>query len=263
MAALTLQPLQANQLDGRAWQHIEFISDVHLQRSEDATFQAWRHYMQSVQADALLILGDLFEVWVGDDLLNHPEGAFERECLQIIHSTSKRLPVFGLVGNRDFLWGSQACTESGLQALTDPCVLHTLDQRILLSHGDELCIDDVDYQQFRRQVRSTEWQQDFLKQSLPDRLNMARSLRAQSEARKALQTHWVDVDPIAAQTWLTQHGCQVLVHGHTHQAAKHRLPQGERWVLSDWEAAAKPPRLQVLQWQATKGFAAKALNISA
>lgn len=256
------QPVHASEVEGRAWSQIAFISDVHLQRSEDATFQAWRHYMQSVQADALFILGDLFEVWVGDDLLSHPEGAFERDCLQIIQATSQRLPVFGLVGNRDFLMGAQAWADSGMQPLQDPCVLHTAQQSILLSHGDELCVADVDYQVFRRQVRSAVWQAAFLKQSLPERLSMARSLRQQSEARKAQQTTWVDADNALAQAWLTQHACQVLVHGHTHQAAKHVLPAGERWVLSDWEATAQPPRLQSLQWRDNAGFGAEQLTLS-
>jgi UDP-2,3-diacylglucosamine hydrolase len=130
----------------------------------------------------------------------------------------------------------------------------------LLSHGDELCVDDVDYQVFRRQVRSADWQAAFFKQSLPDRLSMARGLRLQSEARKAQQTTWVDVDHTLAQAWLTQHACSVLVHGHTHQAARHVLPAGERWVLSDWEATAQPPRLQTLQWHATIGFKATTLS---
>lgn len=259
MAELS-QPVHPNEVDGRSWSHIAFISDVHLQRSEDATFQAWRHFMQSVQADALFILGDLFEVWVGDDLLSQPEGAFERDCLHIIQATSQRLPVFGLVGNRDFLMGAQAWSDSGMQPLQDPCVLHTAQQSILLSHGDELCVDDVDYQVFRRQVRSADWQAAFFKQSLPDRLSMARGLRLQSEARKAQQTTWVDVDHTLAQAWLTQHACSVLVHGHTHQAARHVLPAGERWVLSDWEATAQPPRLQTLQWHATIGFKATTLS---
>jgi len=256
------QPIYANEVDGLAWSHIAFISDVHLQGSEDDTFQAWRHFMQSLQADALFILGDLFEVWVGDDLLSHPVGAFERDCLQIIQATSQRLPVFGLVGNRDFFMGAKAWSDSGMQALSDPCVLHTAQQSILLSHGDELCVDDVDYQVFRRQVRSAYWQASFLKQSLPERLSMARGLRQQSEVRKAQQTTWVDVDNTLAQTWLIQHACRVLVHGHTHQAARHVLPVGERWVLSDWEAAAQPPRLQTLQWRDNTGFEAVQLSLS-
>ena len=262
MAAFPSQPILASEIDGRSWSHIEFLSDVHLQRSEDASFRAWRQYMQSVQADALFILGDLFEVWVGDDLLNHPQGAFECDCLQIIQATSQRLPVFGLVGNRDFLMGAQAWADSGMQALSDPCVLLTSQHKVLLSHGDELCASDVDYQVFRRQVRSENWQQTFFKQSLPDRLSMARGLRQQSQARKAQQTMWVDVDTNLAQAWLTQHACSVLVHGHTHQAARHDLPQGERWVLSDWEATANPPRLQILQWHANTGFRAVELALS-
>lgn len=254
VAPMASQPVHANEVDGRAWSRIKFISDVHLQRSEDATYQAWSSYMQNVQADALFILGDLFEVWVGDDHLNLPEGNFERECLQIIRRTTLRLPVYGLVGNRDFLMGAQSWASAGIQPLQDPCVLHLPAQRCLLSHGDELCTDDVNYQVFRRQVRSADWQLDFLKKPLTERVQMARGLRQQSEALKATQSRFVDVNSALAQAWLTRHQCKTLVHGHTHQAARHDLPEGERWVLSDWEASAQPPRLQVLQWQADSGF---------
>ena len=251
-APMALQPV--DQVDGRHWSHIQFISDVHLQRSEDATYQAWSRYMQNVQADALFILGDLFEVWVGDDLLQTPDGAFEAECLNIIRRTAQRLPVYGLVGNRDFLMGATAWATANMQQLQDPCVLHLANHSCLLSHGDELCTDDTNYQVFRRQVRSADWQLDFLNKPLTERVQIARALRQQSEELKALQTHSMDVNSTMAQTWLIQHNCSTLVHGHTHQAAQHHLALGERWVLSDWEANAHTPRLQALQWRAAAGF---------
>ena len=92
-------------VDARAWQHISFISDLHLQASQEATFKAWRSAMQHLQTDALFILGDLFEVWVGDDILEAPEGNFERQCCSVLRQVADRLPVFWMVGNRDFLWG--------------------------------------------------------------------------------------------------------------------------------------------------------------
>ncbi len=251
---------ELSQIDARHWSSIEFISDIHLQRSEPANFEAWSRYLSQVRADALFILGDLFEVWVGDDLLDHPEGDFERECLALIHQTSQRMPVHWLVGNRDFLVGERALKASGMQALSDPCVVHTAQDNWLLSHGDELCVGDTDYQAFRQTVRSAQWQQSFLSQPLLQRMQMARDLRQQSEARKAQQPSWVDVDKASAEQWLKQHHCHVLIHGHTHQAAHHTLSAGlSRWVLSDWEAHAKPPRLQSLRWEAASGFATRPL----
>lgn len=249
-----------SQIDARHWSSIEFISDVHLQSSETANFAAWARYLSQVKADALFILGDLFEVWVGDDLLDHPQAAFERECLALIQQTSKRMPVFWLVGNRDFLLSERALQDGQMQALHDPCVVQTPQARWLLSHGDALCLDDTDYQAFRQTVRSDTWQQAFLAQPLVQRLQTARDLRQQSEARKAMQSGWVDVDNEAATDWLTQHQCSVLVHGHTHQAAHHALADGlSRWVLSDWDAGANPPRLQSLRWEAAIGFAPRDL----
>ncbi len=252
--------VQLSQVDARLWTSIEFISDIHLQSSEPANFQAWSRYLSEVKADALFILGDLFEVWVGDDLLDHPQADFERACLSLIHQTSLRLPVYWLVGNRDFLLNERAVQVSGMQALTDPCVVQTGQERWLLSHGDALCLGDTDYQAFRQTVRSAAWQTAFSSQPLAQRLQTARDLRAQSEARKAIQHTWVDVDNTEAVKWLDQHDCRVLIHGHTHQAACHRLTHDmTRWVLSDWEASATPARLQALRWQAGRGFAARPL----
>ena len=89
-------------VDASAWQHLTFVSDLHLQASQTATFQVWRQAMQSLQTDALFILGDLFEVWVGDDILNAPEGDFERQCCAVLRQMADRCPVYWMVGNRDF-----------------------------------------------------------------------------------------------------------------------------------------------------------------
>jgi UDP-2,3-diacylglucosamine hydrolase len=118
-----------------------------------------------------------------------------------------------------------------------------------------LCLEDTDYQFFRTKVRSSEWQNAFLAKPLQDRIQEARAIRAQSEARKAMQTVWADVDDQAAVDALTQHQATVLVHGHTHRPADHSLSPGlMRYVLSDWDAATSPPRLQAFTWQAGVGF---------
>lgn len=242
-------------LDARAWQHLSFFSDVHLQANQEATFKAWCSAMQNLQTDALFILGDLFEVWVGDDILDTPEGSFERQCCAVLRQVADRFPVYWMVGNRDFLWGAKAALHSGMQTLPDPCVIETTQGRWLLSHGDALCVGDTAYQEFRRQVRSAQWQTHFLAQPLSQRLKVARDLRAQSEALKQTQTTWVDVDNDAALACMQQHQSSLLIHGHTHQPALHTLSSThQRCVLSDWDAQATPARAQLLIWQIDQGF---------
>ena len=242
-------------VNASAWQHLTFISDLHLQASQQTTFQVWRHAMHSLQTDALFILGDLFEVWVGDDILEAPEGDFERQCCAVLRQMADRCPVYWMVGNRDFLWGVKAAQESGMQTLQDPCVVQTKQGRWLLSHGDALCIADTAYQAFRQQVRASQWQSDFLSKPLAQRLQIARELRTQSEALKQTQTVWIDVDNAAALASLQQHGASMLIHGHTHQPALHTLSAThQRLVLSDWDASATPARAEWLTWQMGQGF---------
>ena len=258
-----IKPLPAS-LDVRRLSKLAFLSDVHLDAADSSTFQAWAAYLLHLQADALFILGDLFEVWVGDDILSDPQAAFERDCLSRIHAVSQRMPVYWMAGNRDFLLGSAACEAGGMQALNDPCVLHTSESTCLLSHGDALCLEDTDYQLFRAKVRSSEWQNAFLAKPLQERIQEARAIRAQSEARKNTNHVWVDVDATVATDWLTDHKACLLLHGHTHRAALHQLGKGlERQVLSDWHADSDPPRLQGFSWQAGRGFARTDLSAPA
>ena len=229
-----------------SWQSVDFISDLHLQASERATFDAWQRYMQTTPADAVFILGDLFEVWVGDDALQ--AGSFEDNCAQVIKQAAARMPVFFMHGNRDFLVGQGLMTACSTTLLADPTVLTFNTQRWLLSHGDALCIDDTAYMAFRQQVRSAEWQDTFLAKPLTERQLIARNLREQSEARKASGTHYADVDAAAARQWLAAANSAMLIHGHTHKPASHDLGNGlQRIVLTDWDTAATPPRAEVLR----------------
>ena len=231
------------------WLKLDFISDLHLQASEPATFTAWQRYMQTTPANAVFILGDLFEVWVGDDALL--PGSFEEKCAQLIAQTAARIPVFFMHGNRDFLVGDALMRACNTTLLADPTVLTFNHQRWLLSHGDALCVDDVDYMQFRQQVRSAEWQAAFLAKPLTERQAIARGLRQQSEARKESGAEYADVDASAARQWLEQAQSVTLIHGHTHKPAIHELGDGlQRVVLSDWDTAAKPPRAEVLRLSA-------------
>ncbi len=228
------------------WLLVDFISDLHLEAAEPATFSAWQHYMQTTPADALFILGDLFEVWVGDDVLQ--EHCFEHQCVQVIKQTAARLPTFFMHGNRDFLVGNDMMSACNTTLLSDPTALSFNSQRWLLSHGDALCIDDAPYMAFRQQVRSADWQQTFLAKPLAERLAIARGLRQQSEAQKRSAAANADVDAKAAQQLLLSANASTLIHGHTHKPAAHDLGGGlQRVVLNDWDAQATPPRAEVLR----------------
>ncbi len=239
------------------WQRLDFISDLHLQLDAVSTFNAWQDYLQTTRADAVFILGDLFDVWVGDDLLNGNVGAdsasaFAAACVQTLSAAAQRLSVFLMHGNRDFLLGTAFAQACKLTLLNDPTVLVFADVRCLLSHGDALCLADTDYMRFRMQVRSPAWQQDFLHLPLVQRQERALALRAQSEARKRSGAACIDVDNAAAQDWLRAAQAQSLIHGHTHRPGQHAMANGmRRLVLSDWDLDATPARAQVLRLNAT------------
>jgi UDP-2,3-diacylglucosamine hydrolase len=236
------------------WQAVDFISDLHLHPAEPLTLEALRRYLArppALRADALFILGDLFEVWVGDDALDVP-GSFGARCAELLLEHSRDTAIFFLCGNRDFLVGPRALQACGMQGLADPAVLAFQGQHWLLSHGDALCLDDKEYLAFRDMVRSDDWQTAFLAQPLSQREAVARDLRERSESRKRSLSHdpalWADVDTAEARRWLQRAGARTLIHGHTHRPAAHDLGDGlQRVVLSDWDAAAQPARLDVLR----------------
>jgi UDP-2,3-diacylglucosamine hydrolase len=229
-----------------AWRAVDFISDLHLQPSERETFQAWERYMAATPADAVFILGDLFEVWVGDDAALAP--GFAAECAQVLRAAAERAALFFMPGNRDFLVGQQFLERAHTALLQDPTVLQFDGRRWLLTHGDALCLGDTEYMGFREQVRNAAWQQEFLAKPLAQRQAIARALRQQSEDRKRAVSEYADVDADAALAWLEAASAHALVHGHTHRPADHLLGErGWRAVLSDWDAAAEPPRQQVLR----------------
>lgn len=260
------------------WRVVDFISDLHLQASEPRTVQAWKQYLASTPANAIFLLGDVFEVWVGDDALDDPgadeasaeETALKRDCIAALHACAGQgRALYFLHGNRDFLLGEQAAQRAGMTLLTDPSVLvfgqaQGRPARWLLSHGDALCLDDRDYQALRAQLRAPEWQQRFLAQPLAQRWAFARGLRAQSEARKlasaAEGVHtretYADADPALTLAWLQTARASTLIHGHTHQPADHPVA-GEpgkntpgpltRIVLSDWHLDGATERAEVLR----------------
>lgn len=241
-----------------SWATVDFISDIHLHASDRATFAAWQKYLETTPADALFILGDLFEVWIGDDTLTHhlpdrddgepdTDHDFNNQCVRVLRHISQQMPIFVMHGNRDFLLGAEFERHSHCRLVNDPTVLSLFGQRHLLTHGDELCTADTDYQRFRGMVRSQAWQQAFLSRSIDDRLAQARQLREQSKLHQAalLPEQWAQVDDAAACQWLRTSACGSLIHGHTHQPASHSIDGMQRHVLSDWDARAS--RLQALR----------------
>ncbi|WP_416544941.1 UDP-2,3-diacylglucosamine diphosphatase [Limnohabitans sp. DCL3] len=228
-----------------AWLTVDLISDLHLQACETATFEAWRAYMASTTADAVLILGDLFEVWVGDDAAN--SDPFLQRCAEVLKQTSSQKYVAFMPGNRDFLVGPDYLGGGGVELLNDPTLLELGAQRILLTHGDALCLDDQPYQAFRSQARQPQWQQAFLAKPLAERQEFARGLRALSESQKNEGMSFADADHEMSQFWLVQAQADRLVHGHTHRPADHALGAAHRHVLSDWSLDHAPWRAQALR----------------
>lgn len=216
------------------WRGVDFISDLHLCAALPRTFQALAAHLRHTQADAVFILGDLFELWVGDDMRQRP---FEQACVEVLAEAASRLHLAFMVGNRDFLLGTAMLRDCGMMALPDPTVLSAWGQRVLLSHGDALCLADLPYQRFRQQVRSPEWQQSFMSRPLAERLALAAQMRRASTQRQQFDGRDdIDVDAGEAVRWLHSMGAAEMVHGHTHRPGSHPLAPGfKRHVLSDWD----------------------------
>jgi UDP-2,3-diacylglucosamine hydrolase len=251
MADASRLPALAKVYECRAepeWRAVDFISDLHLSEQTPLTFAAWSRYMRQTPADAVFILGDLFEAWIGDDA--RTPGSFAQRAAEVLQDATARRAVSFMVGNRDFLVGAAMLRECGVAALSDPTVLDAWGQRVLLTHGDELCLDDTGYQAFRVQVRSAAWRQSFLARPLAEREQMARSMRdaSQNLQRQRGPDDHADVDVAAAVSWMHAAGSRTLIHGHTHRPGTDVLAPGHtRWVLSDWDCDAPPLRAQALR----------------
>lgn len=241
-------PSSPGQLDAPpSWRCIDFISDIHLDASLPSTTQCLQRYLATTSADAVLILGDLFEAWVGDDVRASP---YEAKCVAMLADAGKRLHLGVMVGNRDFLLGQDLIKACHAHALIDPTVLHAWDQTFLLMHGDELCLSDTEYLRFRQQVHHATWQQQFLAQPLLHRLAAAKQMRDASQAHQKTHTplSWADVDEPAAAAWMRECGAQHLIHGHTHHPVTESFGDGTRHVLSDWDLDhTQPHRAEVLR----------------
>lgn len=232
-----------------SWRCIDFISDIHLHEGLPNTTATLERFLSETPADALFILGDLFEAWVGDDMRNEPH---EARCLGMLREFASSRWLGIMVGNRDFLLGDAFMQACGAHALPDPTTLSAFGHRALLIHGDELCLADTRYLAFRAQVRQTSWQQAFLAKPLAARLEQARQMRAASQAHQQAdeQALCADVDEKTAGRWLNAAGCDLLIHGHTHRPGTQPFGGHVRHVLSDWDLDHGHRRAEVLRWQA-------------
>jgi UDP-2,3-diacylglucosamine hydrolase len=232
------------------WRRVDLLSDVHLSSDAPRTFDAWRRQLLETDADAVLMLGDLFEAWVGDDSRS---GAFESRCVQVLREAASKRDLGFMAGNRDFLVGKALCTDGAMALMNDATVLALGDDRYVLTHGDALCLEDAPYQLFRAQVRSNDWQREFLARPLAERLQLARAMRDASTAHQKGRPAalWSDVDTSAALQLLRAAGSEVLVHGHTHRPGRVVLSAtAVRHVLSDWDFDGDAPRGDVLRLSA-------------
>jgi UDP-2,3-diacylglucosamine hydrolase len=222
-----------------------FISDLHLDASRPAITDLFLAFLRSevLAADALYILGDLFEAWIGDDT---PSPAADAVAAALKEVSDAGVPVYFIRGNRDFLLGEQYAARASMRILPDPSVIDLYGTPVLLQHGDLLCTDDLPYQQFRAQTRDPAFQAQFLAQPLAARIAFAQKARDASQSRQSEMKQGdraqfetvTDVAPAEVDATFVRFGVDTMIHGHTHRPAVHSLMAGDqartRIVLGDW-----------------------------
>ena len=227
-----------------------FISDLHLDETRPHTTALFQSFVEDLKDNdpqtELYILGDLFESWIGDDYENELHDEVKTTLKSLTESGIK---VFFLYGNRDFLIGKEFLSETGVELLIDPFLLKSNGKTILLTHGDQMCIDDVEYQTFRSIVRNPDWQKDFLNFPISKRLKIAgetKDASKQSKQEKSMEI--MDVNEEEVLRVFKQHEVNTMIHGHTHRPMKHELKIDgrlcSRYVLGDWNETSA----MVLLW---------------
>jgi UDP-2,3-diacylglucosamine hydrolase len=227
-----------------------FISDLHLSASAPARTRLFVSFLQTRanKADRIFILGDLFDAYIGDDDTSSPNREVKAALSGLSQSGTR---VFFLQGNRDFLIGAEFGRQTGVELLDDYAVIDLYGIRALVTHGDLLCTDDIQYQQARARIRTPEWQQNALSKPLLLRQCYARWYRFKSGLDKRGKTKEImDVNADAVEQALRQYGTNVLIHGHTHRPGYHELEKdgqlSRRWVLPEWSETG-----YALVWQDT------------
>ncbi len=223
--------------------HTYFISDLHLSAELPDIARQFLSFVEQTapEAEALYILGDLFETWAGDDDLADPFHGRIAQALQKLSAGGTR--IYLMHGNRDLLMGQEMERACSAKLLPDPILIDLYGKPTLLSHGDQLCTDDHAYQAGRKQVADPAWQRQFLAQPLAARKAFIAQLRARSQNEKMSKDREImDVNSGAVLTLLREHHYPNLIHGHTHRPGHHVLHVDghtcERWVLGDWETRA-------------------------
>lgn len=216
-----------------------FTSDIHLSPKTPANTQAFLHFCHTLNPDQvsrLYILGDLFDVWVGDD--DHSK--FNQTIITALRGIAERnIKTHLIVGNRDFLIGEAFANKAQLQLCEDETIITISDHRIILCHGDQLCTDDEAYQSFREQCRTPEWQHKMLSKPLWQRKIIGKILRRQSQkAQKNKKLYIMDTNEQSVEAMFTRHQTQYMIHGHTHRPNTHQHNGKTRWVLDAWHDAA-------------------------
>lgn len=215
------------------------ISDLHLCESQPHLLRLFEYFMTNIapKSEQLYILGDLFEVWVGDDNISPLN---QQVIKQLNHYTTHHGELFIAHGNRDFLLGELFASQCGAKLIQEPHKMVWNNTRISLMHGDILCTDDTEYQEFRRMVRNEQWQTEFLQMPMTKRLEIATGLRQKSlDAQQQKSMQIMDVNSQAVKQCFLDNQCEWLIHGHTHREASHQVmlengQTGYRIVLSDW-----------------------------
>ena len=234
-----------------------FISDLHLEAERPDIGDQFIKFLEddASNAEALYILGDLFEAWVGDDDQNNYYFVIKRALRQLFDSG---VPVYFMHGNRDFMVGQQFANETGVIILAEPYEVNMYGEKALLCHGDAMCTDDVQYQKIRKMTRDPDWQASMLAKPLKERLRMAEEARRQSLERTInLDMNIMDVNEDEVKKIILKYGVDVLLHGHTHRPAVHDVDLGNRKarrvVLGDWHQQGsvvrwdlRGPKLEVL-----------------
>jgi UDP-2,3-diacylglucosamine hydrolase len=237
-----------------------FISDLHLDAGAPAAVEAFIDFARGSArgADALYILGDLFEVWIGDD---DADPTRERVCAALRELTAAGVAVLVMQGNRDFLYGERFEARTGCTLLPDPVVAELHGERVLLTHGDLLCTGDIAYQELRTTVRDPRFRERVLALPLEARQWIADTARSGSKAHtRTAAANIMDVTPAAVEAAFRASRCRRMIHGHTHRPATHTHAvegaRAERWVLAAWDAEGSALEVSESGWRVLPAAAA-------
>jgi UDP-2,3-diacylglucosamine hydrolase len=212
-----------------------FISDLHLDHKREDIKKAFFKFLESeaYEFKNLYILGDLFEVWIGDDF----EDDFTNQVISKLKKFSQsNKNIYIMHGNRDFLLGEKFAEKCGAKLIPDPLILDGKEKKIMLSHGDIFCTDDMEYQDFKEKVRNEKWKIEFLSKNLRDREEIAKNLRKESSVKNAnKQDYLMDVNKSEVEKIAQENEIEILIHGHVHRPKIHNEVFGQRIVLGDWD----------------------------